>query len=150
MKRILCVLLAAALLACCTACGKEPPSSQQAGTSTPPAPSLSTIPDEPDSQSESEPEPPPYDPAVLTGLPKEDDYPEGQRVTAIMVNNMANTSFQNARPQSGLSQADVLIEIKVEGGITRFCALFTDYRDLSMICPVRSARDQFFQLILPL
>ena len=67
-----------------------------------------------------------------------------------MVNNISNTSYQQARPQNGLSEADVLIEIKVEGGITRFCALFTDYRDLPEICPVRSARDQFFQLILPL
>lgn len=66
-----------------------------------------------------------------------------------MVNNISNTSYQQARPQNGLSEADVLIEIKVEGGITRFCALFTDYRDLPEICPVRSARDQFFQLILP-
>ena len=82
-----------------------------------------------------------------TGLPKSDDYPEGQRVTAVMVNNISNTSYQQARPQNGLSEADVLIEIKVEGGITRFCALFTDYRDLPEICPVRSARDQ---LILPL
>lgn len=104
----------------------------------------------PSSSSEPEPAEPPYDPAVLTGLPKDADYPEGQRITAIMVNNISNTSYQQARPQNGLSEADVLIEIKVEGGITRFCALYTDYRDLPEICPVRSARDQFFQLILPL
>lgn len=139
MKKFLSMLLILALAASVfTACGDKPASSG----STTDAPAASS--------SEPEPQEPPYDPAVLTGLPKSDDYPEGQRVTAVMVNNISNTSYQQARPQNGLSEADVLIEIKVEGGITRFCALFTDYRDLPEICPVRSARDQFFQLILPL
>ena len=138
MKKILSMLLILALAASVlTACGDKPASS--GGASTAPA-----------SSSEPEPQEPPYDPAVLTGLPKGDNYPEGQRVTAIMVNNISNTSYQQARPQNGLSEADVLIEIKVEGGITRFCALYSDYRNLPEICPVRSARDQFFQLILPL
>ena len=61
--------------------------------------------------------------------------PRGQRVTAVMVNNISNTSYQQARPQNGLSEADVLIEIKVEGGITRFAPLFTDYRDLPGSAP---------------
>lgn len=153
MKRILCVLMAAVLAAACfAACGQKPPSSQETITSVPLDDSSSSS-SVPVSSSEPEPEPepePPYEPAVLTGLKKGADYPEGQRITAVMVNNMANSATQNARPQNGLSEADVLIEIKVEGGITRFCALYTDYHDLPEICPVRSARDQFFQLILPL
>ncbi len=153
MKKIFCILMAALLLlACFTACGQKP-GSQQTGTSTPPddsSSSSSSVP-APSSSSELEPPPPPpYEPAVLTGLEKGPDYPEGQRITAVMVNNISNNVTQNARPQNGLSDADVLIEIKVEGGITRFCALFTDYKNLPEICPVRSARDQFFQLILPM
>ena len=35
----------------------------------------------------------------------------GQRITAVMVNNIVA-----ARPQRGLSKADILFEIKVEGG----------------------------------
>ena len=58
---------------------------------------------------------PPYEANVLTGEPKGADYPEGQRITAVMVNNIVA-----ARPQRGLSKADILFEIKVEGGITRF------------------------------
>lgn len=111
MKKFLSMLLILALAASVfTACGDKPASSG----STTDAPAASS--------SEPEPQEPPYDPAVLTGLPKSDDYPEGQRVTAVMVNNISNTSYQQARPQNGLSEADVLIEIKVEGGITRFCA----------------------------
>ena len=66
---------------------------------------------------------PPYEANVLTGEPKGADYPEGQRITAVMINNIVA-----ARPQRGLSKADILFEIKVEGGITRFMPVFTDYK----------------------
>ena len=87
---------------------------------------------------------PPYEANVLTGEPKGADYPEGQRITAVMVNNSGA-----ARPQRGLSKADILFEIKVEGGITRFMPVFTDYKTVGEVGPVRSGRDQFFRLILP-
>ena len=61
-----------------------------------------------------------------------------------MVNNIVA-----ARPQRGLSKADILFEIKVEGGITRFMPVFTDYKTIGEVGPVRSGRDQFFRLILP-
>lgn len=70
--------------------------------------------------------------------------PKAQRITSVMVNNIVA-----ARPQRGLSKADILFEIKVEGGITRFMPVFTDYKTIGEIGPVRSGRDQFFRLILP-
>lgn len=91
-----------------------------------------------------EPTPEPYEANVLTGYKKDADYPEGQRITGVMVNNIIT-----CRPQKGLSSADMLFEIKVEGGITRFMALFTDYNKIPDIGPIRSARDQFFRLVLP-
>ena len=87
---------------------------------------------------------PPYEANALTGEPKGADYPEGQRITAVMVNNIVA-----ARPQRGLSNAQMLVEIKVEGGITRFMPVYTDYKTIGEVGPVRSGRDQFFQLILP-
>ena len=139
MKKFLSMLLILALAASVfTACGDKPASSG----STTDAPAASS--------SEPEPQEPPYDPAVLTGLPKSDDYPEGQRVTAVMVNNISNTSYQQARPQNGLSEADVLIEIKVEGGITRLLALYADKDTVPQVGPVRSARDQHLQCAMPL
>lgn len=88
--------------------------------------------------------PEPYEANALTGEAKDADYPEGQRITAVMVNNITD-----ARPQRGLSDAKMLFEIKVEGGITRFMALFNSYEELPTIGPIRSARDQFFRLVLP-
>ena len=132
MKRLLCVLLCLALSAGLLAgCGGEAPAAGGAaggsGDAVAPAPT-----------------PVPYEANVLTGYEKDADYAEGQRITAVMVNNI-----QTCRPQKGLSAADMLFEIKVEGGITRFMALFTDYNDIPDIGPVRSARDQFFRLVLP-
>ncbi|MEG0803552.1 MAG: DUF3048 C-terminal domain-containing protein, partial [Pygmaiobacter sp.] len=37
----------------------------------------------------------------------------------------------------------------VEGGITRFMGLFEDYKTLGDVGPVRSARDQFFRVVMP-
>ena len=65
---------------------------------------------------------PAYDADPLTGEAKRSNG----RIVGVMVNNISNTSRQNARPQRGLSSADLLIECKVEGGITRFCAVFHD------------------------
>lgn len=52
----------------------------------------------------------------------------------------------DARPQSGLSRADVLYEAVAEGGITRFLAIFY-CRDADPIGPVRSARIYFLNLL---
>ena len=63
-----------------------------------------------------------------------------------MVNNISA-----ARPQRGISQASILFESKVEGGITRFMAIFEDYTELEGdVGPVRSGRDQFLQWAMPM
>ena len=88
---------------------------------------------------------PAYDADPLTGEAKRSNG----RIVGVMVNNISNTSRQNARPQRGLSSADLLIECKVEGGITRFCAVFHDADSIPEIGPLRSGRDQFLQLLMP-
>jgi hypothetical protein len=44
-----------------------------------------------------------------------------------------------ARPQSGMAQADLVLEIPVEGGITRYALVFQS-QDPARVGPVRSAR----------
>lgn len=136
--KFLCALTAAALCISLAACGK---SAGSAGTTYTPPEVVTETPAPAEEAAETQA---PYEANVLTGEPKGDDYPEGQRITAVMVNNIVQ-----ARPQRGLSQADMLVEIKVEGGITRFMPLYVDYNKIGEIGPVRSGRDQFFQLILP-
>lgn len=56
---------------------------------------------------------------------------------AVMLDNQAD-----ARPQYGLNEADVVYEALVEGGITRYMALFLT-REVERVGPVRSTRHYF-------
>ncbi|MDP3741259.1 MAG: DUF3048 domain-containing protein [bacterium] len=62
---------------------------------------------------------------------------------AVVVENY----FPDARPQSGLSQADFVFETLAESGITRFLAFYSD-TDVAKIGPVRSARPYFVDWVL--
>lgn len=68
----------------------------------------------------------------------------GLRPACVSVNNRIDSL-----PQSGISKADVIVEIETEGGITRLMCLFSDYRDVEKIGSVRSLRDQFIEVIFP-
>ena len=88
---------------------------------------------------------PDYDADPLTGETRRSNG----RIVGVMVNNISNTARQNARPQRGIGSADLLIESKVEGGITRFCAVYHDADAIPEVGPLRSGRDQFLQLLMP-
>jgi hypothetical protein len=73
----------------------------------------------------------------------ESDVWGGRRPVAVMVENHAD-----ARPESGLSRADVVYEAVAEGGITRFLAVFycgAAAEDVQ-VAPVRSVRIYFVNL----
>lgn len=123
---LLCVALGAGLL---SGCGKN-----EDGTT--------------DSQAQPQATPQPinvFDYNPLTGLSKDKNVPDGQRPVAVMVDNL-----RDAWPQAGISQADVIYEMVTEGGITRLMAVYTDYRAIANVGPVRSARDQFVQFAMPM
>lgn len=65
------------------------------------------------------------------------------RPVAVMIDN----DSEAARPQIGLESAYIVYEVVVEGGVTRFMALFKDYR-LEKIGPVRSSRHYFLDYAL--
>lgn len=74
----------------------------------------------------------------LTGFGTETE-PNG-RAIAVMINN-----HPQARPQSGLHQADIVYELLAEGEVTRFLAIFQSEKP-EHIGPVRSARDYYIEL----
>jgi hypothetical protein len=89
--------------------------------------------DEPTSPGASAaPAPPPICP--LTGLPAKNGRVPDRPVLAVKVENLPA-----ARPQTGLSWADIVYEEPVEANITRFIVLY-QCTDASRIEPVRSAR----------
>jgi hypothetical protein len=70
----------------------------------------------------------------LRGTKAPDD--DSPRKRPIVVKVAADPS---ARPQSGLADADLVLEIPVEGGITRYAVVFHS-KDPGKVGPVRSAR----------
>jgi hypothetical protein len=77
--------------------------------------------------------PPPACP--LTGVPAPAGAVPQRPAMAVKIDN-----YPAGRPQSGLDKADIIFEEPVEGGITRFAAVF-QCQDAALIGPVRSARN---------
>jgi hypothetical protein len=73
----------------------------------------------------------------LTGEP----VPSLNRVLAVKIDNIVN-----ARPQTGLTHADIVYVLPVEGGLSRFLAVFSSHYP-PVIGPVRSAREDDLELL---
>lgn len=102
---------------------------------------LVTLPPGPSTALEEDPNEPRTEECPLNGnlhTKKAKEFWEARRPLAVMIEN-----HQEARPQSGLSSADIIYEAVAEGGITRFMAIY--YCNLSdvQIGPVRSARTYY-------
>lgn len=74
----------------------------------------------------------------LTGLDDLSEEAIGKRPVAVMINNL-----KGALPQYGVSDADLMFEMLVEGGITRMMAVYADYTKIPEVCSVRSCRYYF-------
>ncbi|MDZ4771175.1 MAG: DUF3048 domain-containing protein [Chloroflexota bacterium] len=71
----------------------------------------------------------------LTGLPYTSDEARARRTFIMKISNFPPV----VRPQYGVNQADVVYEYEVEGGVTRFAALFRENAP-ERVGPVRSGR----------
>ncbi|MDA8166413.1 MAG: DUF3048 domain-containing protein [Actinomycetota bacterium] len=85
-------------------------------------------------QTASSPPPPPTYKCPLDGTTQTDRNKTMNRPIVIQIDNAPA-----ARPQSGLSKADIVYEEMAEGQITRYNAIFA-CRDVDTVGPVRSAR----------
>lgn len=146
---VICLSAVAAVLL--TGCGGKEPQKDIAPTDTPAAatqaPTATTAPTETPTPTE-EPTPTP------TPTPTPDPYAgmyrseltnewmpiefKDQRPIAVMMNNLLPGT-----PQSSINKAGVVYECKVEGNITRLLAIIQDWRSLTKIGSVRSARKSY-------
>lgn len=126
--RILTAALAASLvLAACSSAPEEAPSPSPEPTTEASSPSPSPTPD---------------DAFPLTGVTTDDPL-DDQPVVAVKIENTPS-----AYPLAGIDRADVVYEQIVEGGVTRFAALF--HSDLpERVGPVRSGRFVDVPLLAP-
>ncbi|HSR89433.1 MAG TPA: DUF3048 domain-containing protein [Candidatus Udaeobacter sp.] len=74
----------------------------------------------------------------LDGTPVKTKADSVVQVVGIMIDN-----HPDARPESGVSKAKIVYEVPVEGGITRYFAIFDSKQVVSEVGPVRSARSYF-------
>ena len=74
----------------------------------------------------------------LTGAPTDSDRSKSRPVAIVVKNDRA------ASPQYGLSRSSVLYEALVEGGLTRFLAVYSDISDAGKVGPVIDSRSYFF------
>ena len=127
------VVVAAGLLAlgACSSAEEEPPAPSPTPT---PTPDPTTV--------EPTPEQTPEPTWPLTGMPA-DDAAEHPAV-AVKVENTVM-----ARPQTGLEYADIVWEEMVEGGITRFNAVYHSQQP-EVVGPIRSLRPMDVGISLPL
>ncbi|GHU62852.1 putative lipoprotein YerB [Clostridia bacterium] len=92
-------------------------------------------------EAEPEPEPEPVPTYPLTGLEAPNEMAPHVRTLSIKIENTPE-----AKPQLGITRADVVYETVTEGGITRFNCLFqSDIPD--EVGPVRSARDSDMSIV---
>ncbi len=70
----------------------------------------------------------------VNGLPAEEEIKLDRAAIGVKIDN-----HPRARPQSGIMDADSVIELRVEGGLTRFITIFHD-NDSDYLGPVRSVR----------
>ena len=130
-KIALCLILLSVMVLGMVACGDgavEIPTDTE---------STETEQEQTDTTVEVLPPPPPQYENPLTGI-FENVNNQANRPVAVMINNI-----KQALPQEGISQADVLVECLVEGGITRLMGIFSDYESAGAIGSVRSARPYF-------
>jgi Protein of unknown function (DUF3048) N-terminal domain/Protein of unknown function (DUF3048) C-terminal domain len=67
--------------------------------------------------------------------------PSLHRVLTVKIDNIVN-----ARPQTGLTHADIVYALPVEGGLSRYLAVFSSHYP-RVIGPVRSAREDDLELL---
>lgn len=129
MKRSIHLALVLALVCSLGACGRP-----EAGAT--PAPLPAAMP--------SPPAPTPYRGPrnPLTGEPMDGEEAD-LRPVAVMLNNL-----EQAMPQLGQSQADIIYEVLAEGGITRMLGVYQSVEGLGTVGSIRSARPYYIELAL--
>lgn len=97
----------------------------------------------PETKPEPEPEPEP-EPKIINPLTGEEvaEDTSMNRPIAFMMNNISY-----AMPQLGVSNADIIYEMIVEGGITRMFAVFQNLQESDIIGSIRSARHNYLDLV---
>lgn len=146
MKRYFALLLALSLLL--SGCGAAPTETEPSTEATEPSSQVTEAPTEEITEAPTEastevpteePTEAPTEPAFFNPLTGEMlEAPVETRIVSISIG-----STRDAMPSHGLSQADMIFEMFVNGYVTRLLAMYTDPSDVSAIGSIRSQRYHF-------
>ena len=137
MKKLIALLLIASLILC--GCGASTPAATEATTAPTEAPTTEAT-EVPTETTEA-----PTEPSVVYRNPLNGevlDEPYTGRIFAVTISNI-----RDALPHYGTMDADILMEMWVNGSIIRDLALYTDVSKAEAIGSVRSDRLMFNQIV---
>ena len=137
MKKLIALLLIASLILC--GCGASTPAATEATTAPTQAPAAEAT-EAPTETTEAPTEPPVVYRNPLNGEVLDEPYTG--RIFAVTISNI-----RDALPHYGTMEADILIEMWVNGSIIRDLALYTDVSKAEAIGSVRSDRLMFNQIV---
>ena len=137
MKKLIALLLIASLILC--GCGASTPAATEATTAPTEAPATEAT-GAPTETTEAPTEPPVVYRNPLNGEVLDEPYTG--RIFAVTISNI-----RDALPHYGTMEADILMEMWVNGSIIRDLALYTDVSKAEAIGSVRSDRLMFNQIV---
>ena len=137
MKKLIALLLIASLILC--GCGASTPAATEATTAPTEAPAAEAT-EAPTETTEAPTEPPVVYRNPLNGEVLDEPYTG--RIFAVTISNI-----RDALPHYGTMEADILMEMWVNGSIIRDLALYTDVSKAEAIGSVRSDRLMFNQIV---
>ena len=137
MKKLIALLLIASLILC--GCGASAPAATEATAAPTQAPATEAT-EAPTETTEAPTEPPVVYRNPLNGEVLDEPYTG--RIFAVTISNI-----RDALPHYGTMEADILMEMWVNGSIIRDLALYTDVSKAEAIGSVRSDRLMFNQIV---
>lgn len=137
MKKLIALLLIASLILC--GCGASTPAATEATTAPTQTPATEAT-EAPTETTEAPTEPPVVYRNPLNGEVLDEPYTG--RIFAVTISNI-----RDALPHYGTMEADILMEMWVNGSIIRDLALYTDVSKAEAIGSVRSDRLMFNQIV---
>ena len=147
MKRILALILALSMLALCGCGGNSGETAPSSETTEP-----TTLPTEPSTEPSTDPSTEPTTEATEPSTEPTEPAPQSRHpLTGQLLDTPITTRFltaaigntKDAMPTHGLSQADIVFEMYVNGLTTRLLGMFSDPSDVHSIGSIRSQRLHF-------